>query len=189
MAGVDSTARSHHPRRRTRPAVAAVAVAVTAALAGCATAATPASPGGSHIAAPARADVPRSAGIDPELQRRFDVAQAAAAAQGFQLAITSGRRTAKEQEQLVKEVAEHGSVEEAHKWVLPRARSAHVAGTAIDVGDQRAAQWLTDHQRKYGLCRTYANEWWHFELVGKVGQACPRMHANSASGWKGVDAG
>lgn len=168
-----------------------VALVVAAVgLAGCAAGATPPTAGASPVAAPVRAAEPRSTGIDPELQRRFDAAQAAAAARGLSLTITSGRRTVQEQQELVDEaVVEHGSVAEAHKWVLPPERSAHVAGTAIDVGNQQAAQWLADHQRKFGLCRTYANEWWHFELVGDVGEACPRMYPDSSSGWDGIDAG
>lgn len=142
------------------------------------------------MAAPVHAVPPRAGGIDPELQRRFDAARAAAAAQGLDLTITSGRRTVQEQEALIEDaIAEYGSVEEAHKYVLPPERSAHVAGTAIDVGDQQAAAWLTDHQREFGLCRTYANEWWHFELVGAVGAKCPRMHPDSSGGWDGIDAG
>lgn len=152
---------------------------------------TPKSPPASSTKTHAKAhDASRTKGLDPELRRRFDVARAAAAKHGLDLTITSGRRTVAQQEALIKDaVAEHGSVAEAHKYVLPPERSAHVAGTAIDVGGQKAAKWLADHETTFGLCRTYANEWWHFELVGAVGEKCPAMHPDSSSGWDGVNAG
>jgi D-alanyl-D-alanine dipeptidase len=162
---------------------------LAASLAGCA-AATPEPSHGSPVSAPARAATRATSGLDPELQRRFDAAQAAAAAHGLSLTITSGRRTVEEQEELIAEaIAEHGSVTEAHKYVLPPQRSAHVAGTAVDVGDWKAAAWLAEHQVDLGLCRTYANEWWHFELVGAVGEPCPPMHPDSSSGWAGIAGG
>ncbi|MDM7856427.1 M15 family metallopeptidase [Cellulomonas alba] len=203
--------------RGTRTATALVALAVTGALlAGCTADVAPDALGPSPAALPVHAsgsakaprttphspptspttthttphDASRTKGLDPELRRRFDVARSAAAKHGLSLTITSGRRTVAQQEALIKDAVEqHGSVTEAHKYVLPPERSAHVAGTAIDVGGQKAAAWLADHETAFGLCRTYANEWWHFELVGAVGETCPAMHPDSSGGWDGVDAG
>jgi zinc D-Ala-D-Ala carboxypeptidase len=179
------------PPRAARPRRAVRVVATVGALvclAGCSLRATADGAAPSAVTVSTEPTAPASTGIDPELQRRFDIAQAAAAKRGLKLTITSGRRTVQQQEDLINQaVAEHGSVAEAHKWVLPPERSAHVAGTAIDVADQKAAAWLDDHEVEYGLCRTYANEWWHFELVGPVGAQCPAMHPDSSSGWDGVD--
>lgn len=126
------------------------------------------------------------AGVDPEPVRRLQTAREAAAADGFELEVTSGYRTAAEQRELVaRAVVEHGSREEAQRWVLPPEASAHVTGTAIDVGDREAAAWLEAHQEEFGLCRTYANEWWHVEVVGEVGEPCPPMHPDASHGWAG----
>jgi D-alanyl-D-alanine carboxypeptidase len=123
-------------------------------------------------------------GLDPGLQQRFDDARAAAAAEGVELWITSGWRTADEQQQLVDDAVErYGSVEEARRWVLPPESSEHVAGTAIDVGPTEGAYWLQQHGADFGLCQTYANEVWHYEAATEPGGACPEMHDDASHGW------
>ena len=103
-------------------------------------------------------------GLDPGLVRAFDAAAAAAAADGHRLTITSGFRTAAEQQALLNaEVAKRGSLEEALRWVFTPERSMHVRGLAVDVGDGSAAEWLDAEGARFGLCRTLAWEWWHFE--------------------------
>lgn len=127
---------------------------------------------------------PEATGLDPELLRRFDDAAAAAAADGVTLAITSGWRTAEEQQRLVDEaVATYGSAAAAHRWVLPPDKSAHVHGLAIDVGPPSGATWLGEHGAQFGLCRTYANEGWHFEPVIDPGGTCPDPAPDSSVGW------
>ncbi|MEV7972915.1 M15 family metallopeptidase [Cellulomonas sp. NPDC089187] len=122
--------------------------------------------------------------IDPELMRRFQLARDDAAADGLLLMLTSGWRSAADQQELVDEaIAKYGDPAEAHRWVLPPEKSAHVQGTAIDVGSTDAAIWLGERQEQYGLCRTYANEMWHFELVGEVGDPCPQMWPDASHGW------
>lgn len=126
---------------------------------------------------------PTPTALDPELAQRFADAQAAAAAEGVTLTLTSGWRTADEQQVLVDEaVATYGSVEEAHRWVLPPEKSAHVAGLAIDVGPMDGALWLGERAAQFGLCRTYDNEWWHFEPMPADG-VCPTTHPDSSWGW------
>lgn len=57
--------------------------------------------------------------------------------------------------------------------------SAHVSGDAVDVGPSDAAAWLTRHGARYGLCRTYDNEPWHFELRrAAVDDGCPARYAD-----------
>ncbi len=121
--------------------------------------------------------------LDPELRRRFVAAQQAASAAGFALTLTSGWRSPEEQQALVDKALEtYGSAAEAHRYVLPPDRSEHVAGRAVDVGDQDAAAWLGEHGAELGLCRTYANEWWHFEAMPADG-VCPDLRADSSWGW------
>ncbi|HEY3439058.1 MAG TPA: M15 family metallopeptidase [Actinotalea sp.] len=123
-------------------------------------------------------------GLDPELARRFTVAQKAAAADGVELTITSGWRSAAYQQSLVDQaVVQYGSQEEAHRWVLPPETSEHVKGLAIDVGGTRGALWLGEHARGLGLCQTYANEVWHFEMLADGASECPPMHPDASWGW------
>lgn len=122
-------------------------------------------------------------GLTPQLTRAITRAREAAAADGIErIGITSGARSAQAQQQLfVEAVAKYGSAAEASKWVLPPNKSAHVKGEAIDVNPYAAAQWLEKNGVKFGLCRRYANEYWHFEVLAPAkGQKCPALEANAA---------
>ncbi len=115
-------------------------------------------------------------GLDPLLALAYTMAADAARAEGVPLSITSGYRTPAEQQAMWDDgVATYGSPEEARRWVLPPGESTHVTGQAIDVGPQAGAQWLEANGNRWGLCRTFLNEWWHFELVGLPGLPCPAM--------------
>lgn len=132
-------------------------------------------------------DAPSSptAGLDADLQARFADAVADAAREGVALTLTSGWRSPADQQRLVDAaVKQHGSLEEARRWVLPPETSAHVAGRAIDVGPASGALWLEERSERYGLCRTYANEGWHFEPVIEPGGTCPAMLDDSSAGWR-----
>jgi len=121
--------------------------------------------------------------IHPLLLARFTVAQSFARADGFELSLTSGFRTLDRQEELFdQEVAIRGSETEASKWVLPPQFSHHPKGLAIDVnypGDKSAAYWLETNGSRFGLCRVYANEWWHFEGIIAPGERCPAPAPNA----------
>ncbi|WP_448060493.1 M15 family metallopeptidase [Cellulomonas hominis] len=134
----------------------------------------------------APAEGTEATGLDPVLQQRFDDAAAAAAASGVELTMTSGWRSAADQQALVdKAIARYGSAAEARRWVLPPEGSAHVRGLAVDVGPTEGALWLGEHGADFGLCRVYANEVWHFEPVIEPGGSCPELLADSSSGWPG----
>ena len=115
--------------------------------------------------------------LHPLLLTRFSVAQSFARADDVELSLTSGFRSLARQQMLFdREVVIRGSESEAAKWVLPPKFSNHPRGLAIDVNypDGRAeALWLERNGSRFGLCRVYANEWWHFEGVISPGQACP----------------
>ena len=115
-------------------------------------------------------------GLEPGLVRAFGRAQATAAAAGHELTITSGFRTAEAQSAMLDaEVAKRGSLDKARWWVFPPDRSMHVQGLAVDVGDGPAADWLADEGSRFGLCRTLAWEWWHFEWRARweAARDCP----------------
>jgi hypothetical protein len=121
--------------------------------------------------------------LHPLLATRFSVAQSFARADGVELSLTSGFRSLARQQMLFdREVVIRGSESEAAKWVLPPKFSKHPRGLAIDVNypDGRAeALWLERNGSRFGLCRVYANEWWHFEGVIAPGQACPELAPNA----------
>ena len=121
--------------------------------------------------------------LHPLLATRFSVAQSFARADGVELSLTSGFRSLTRQQMLFdREVVIRGSESEAAKWVLPPKFSKHPRGLAIDVNypDGRAeALWLERNGSRFGLCRVYANEWWHFEGVIAPGQACPELAPNA----------
>jgi hypothetical protein len=121
--------------------------------------------------------------IHPLLLARFTVAQSFARADGVELILTSGYRSLERQQMLFdREVQIRGSETEAAKWVLPPQFSHHPKGLAIDVnypGDQVGAYWLETNGSRFGLCRVYANEWWHFEGVIAPGETCPALAPNA----------
>ena len=125
----------------------------------------------------------RPSDLVPQFKARYEAAKAAAKKKGHTLAITSGYRSLERQEMLYQRaIKRHGSAEAASKWVLPPEKSNHPWGIAIDINygvggtkGKKAAAWLEKNGYKYGLCRRYENEWWHFEPLVAPGQACPVM--------------
>ncbi|WP_424187120.1 M15 family metallopeptidase [Actinokineospora sp. G85] len=119
-------------------------------------------------------DHPALARLDPALLAAVRRATEDASRSGIELRVTSGWRDADYQRRLLDAaIAKHGSVEEARRWVATPERSAHVTGDAVDIGPTDAADWLIRNGDEYGLCQTYANEMWHFELRTTPGGECP----------------
>ena len=117
--------------------------------------------------------------LDKQLMNRFKAAQAAAKKDGQALYIASGFRTLSRQQTLFAQaVRRYGSVQEASKWVAPPLVSHHPWGVAIDVNypdEPVGAGWLEINGSKFGLCRVFENEWWHFEPVIAPGWKCPAL--------------
>ena len=121
--------------------------------------------------------------LHPMLLARFQAAYLAAKQEGVNLFITSGFRSLARQEVLFeKAVDKYGNESEAAKWVLPAPYSHHPQGLALDInypGEPKGAEWLELNGFNFGLCRVYANEWWHFEGVIAPGQMCPPLAPNA----------
>ncbi|HET6988202.1 MAG TPA: M15 family metallopeptidase [Kribbella sp.] len=113
-------------------------------------------------------------GLSPKLKARLTKAIAAAKADGVTIRITSGRRSAAKQQRLLNEaIKKYGSYKLATRWVLPPKYSAHVLGKAVDIGPAAAMTWLNKNGWRYGVCRRYDNEPWHFEALTAPGTKCP----------------
>lgn len=120
-------------------------------------------------------------GLEPASALAYTLAEREAHAQGVPLSITSGYRTPAEQQALWEDgVATYGP-DGARRWVLPPEESTHVSGQAIDVGPWRGAQWLEANGYRWGLCRIFENEWWHFELATLPGASCPPMKPDASA--------
>lgn len=123
--------------------------------------------------------VPALARLDSALLAALQSAAADAQASGVNMHVTSGWRSAAYQQRLFDEaVVKYGSMNEASKWVHSPSLSKHVSGQAVDIGSTDADDWLIQHGNDYGLCQTYANEMWHFELATTPGGECPPQLSN-----------
>ena len=125
-------------------------------------------------------EVPGVANLDPALLGRLRQAATDAAGDGIELEVTSGWRSPEYQEQLLREaIAEYGSEEEAARWVATADTSLHVSGDAVDIGPSEATAWLSEHGDDHGLCQTYGNEPWHYELRPEaIDHGCPSPYAD-----------
>jgi LAS superfamily LD-carboxypeptidase LdcB len=128
-------------------------------------------------------DQPAVGNLKPDLLSAIQRAAADAAIDGIDIRINSGWRSARYQQQLLNEaITTYGSEQEALKWVDTPEQSSHVAGKAIDIAPTAADDWLVQHGAAYGLCQTYANEIWHFELAVAPGMTCPAPKADASDG-------
>src|SRR5215204_3674790 len=125
-------------------------------------------------------EVPAVANLDPDLLGVLRQAATDAAGDGVEFYVDSGWRSPEYQEQLLREaVSKYGSEEEAARWVATADTSAHVSGDAVDIGHADATAWLSEHGAEYGLCQTYSNEPWHYELRPEaIDHGCPPMYAD-----------
>ncbi|MET0135323.1 MAG: M15 family metallopeptidase [Kibdelosporangium sp.] len=112
--------------------------------------------------------------LDPALLRAVQQAAGAARADGVELKVTSGWRSKDYQQRLLAAgVEKYGSLARAREFVNTPEKSTHVSGQAVDIGPTDAADWVVRHGSDHGLCQTYANEMWHFELRTTPGGDCP----------------
>jgi hypothetical protein len=121
-------------------------------------------------------------GLSPKLRSRLRKAIIAARADGVRISITSARRSVAKQKRLLREaIVKYGSYKAATRWVLPPEQSAHVQGKAVDIGPQAAMVWLNKNGWRYGVCRRYDNEPWHFEALTTPGTRCPAREPHAVA--------
>jgi hypothetical protein len=124
--------------------------------------------------------VPGVAKLNSDLLGAVRRAATDAADDGVQFYVDSGWRSPEYQDRLLREaISKYGSEAAATRWVATPNTSAHVKGDAIDIGPSAAAAWLSQHGAAYGLCQTYANEPWHYELRAEaIAHGCPPTYAD-----------
>ncbi|WP_305094095.1 M15 family metallopeptidase [Prescottella sp. R16] len=126
---------------------------------------------------------PALTNLDPALRAALRSAAADAQEDGIRMVVTSGWRSAPYQKSLLDNaVRTYASEDEARRWVNTPERSTHVSGDAVDIGPTDADSWLAQHGERYGLCQTYANEMWHFELATVPGGSCPAQIDDASVG-------
>jgi len=127
-------------------------------------------------------EVPAIARLNPDLRDAMRAAEAEAASDGLSFRVMSGWRSVEYQEWLLEDAIElYASEEVARQYVASPDRSTHVTGDGIDIGPIDAQFWLMTNGSRYGICQTYANERWHYELAADPGGVCPEMKSDAAS--------
>jgi LAS superfamily LD-carboxypeptidase LdcB len=121
-----------------------------------------------------------------KMANRWYAVRVAAAKAGYTLIMTSGFRRLVDQQYLYKQaIKKYGSAKKAAEFVLPPKFSMHPRGLAIDInrnkGLKSAAKWVELNGWKWGLCRRYDNEFWHFEPLVGPGKKCPPREPNALS--------
>ncbi|KXP11776.1 hypothetical protein AXK57_21225 [Tsukamurella pulmonis] len=130
-----------------------------------------------HVAVDA--DVPAVTNLDPRLRKAIRRAARAAESEGVAMHLTSGWRSQRYQQFLYDDAVRRGGAEAAARLVASPAESEHVTGDAVDVGPTDAAYWMDRYSERFGLCRTYANEVWHYEL--RNGSSCPEQVSDASA--------
>jgi hypothetical protein len=126
---------------------------------------------------------PAIANLEPELLDAVQRAASDARHDGIEVRISNGWRSAAYQQYLLDQaVEEYGSEAKARQFVNTPEQSTHVTGEAVDIATTDADSWLQQHGADYGLCQTYANEMWHFELMTEPGDTCPAPLRDASEG-------
>lgn len=127
-------------------------------------------------------DEPAVARLDPALRDAMRQAEAAAVIDGVSFQVTSGWRSSQYQQWLLDDAIElYKSEQVARQFVATPERSSHVTGHAVDIAPVDAQFWLIQNGARFGICQTYANERWHFELATTPGGICPEMKTDAAA--------
>ena len=120
-------------------------------------------------------DAIRPSTLNPQLRNRFIAARTVARDLGFRISIRSGWRSWSVQQSMYERaLSQYGDPKIASRWVLPPDKSMHVWGVAIDVhfASPQARNWFRWNSNRFGLCRIYQNEWWHYEPTISPGAKC-----------------
>ncbi|MEH3090210.1 MAG: M15 family metallopeptidase [Microbacterium arborescens] len=125
-------------------------------------------------------DLPAIARLDPDLRAALRLAERDAADDGIRFGVTSGWRSFAYQQWLLDTRIAADGESVARAYVATPDQSRHVSGDAVDIGPVDAQYWLISSGWEYGICQTYGNEPWHFELATEPGGDCPPMRTDAS---------
>lgn len=115
-------------------------------------------------------------GLRDDVLAAYNDLRAKAAAEKVTLCLEDGKRSTRQQQAVFDDyVKRFGSREVAREHALPAGESNHEKGIAVDVQPLSAASWIERSAGKYGWCRRYENEPWHFEYSTEYPKGCPAL--------------
>ncbi|MFB9902993.1 D-alanyl-D-alanine carboxypeptidase family protein [Allokutzneria oryzae] len=119
-------------------------------------------------------------GLRDDVLAAWNTLKAKAAAEGVSMCLNDGKRSSQQQQaEFDGAVRRFGSAEQASKYVLTPEASNHVKGIAADIQPLASASWVERGNGKFGWCRRYQNEPWHFEYDPSYVNGCPPMLPNA----------
>ncbi|TCO64467.1 D-alanyl-D-alanine carboxypeptidase-like protein [Actinocrispum wychmicini] len=115
-------------------------------------------------------------GLRDDVLAAYTSLRAKATAEKVTMCLQDGKRSSRQQQaQFDDYVKRFGSRELARNYALPPEESNHVKGVAVDIQPLSAAGWVERSAGKYGWCRRYENEPWHFEYSPDYAKGCPTL--------------
>jgi D-alanyl-D-alanine carboxypeptidase len=119
-------------------------------------------------------------GLRDDVLAAFTALRAKATAEKITMCLQDGKRSTRQQQaQFDDYVKRFGSREIARNYALPPDESMHVKGIAVDIQPLSAAGWVERGAGKYGWCRQYENEPWHFEYNPDYTKGCPALRPHA----------
>ncbi|MEV4311303.1 D-alanyl-D-alanine carboxypeptidase family protein [Actinocrispum sp. NPDC049592] len=115
-------------------------------------------------------------GMRDDVKAKFTELKAKAKTENITMCLQDGKRSSRQQQaQFDEYVRRFGTYELARQYALPPELSNHVKGIAADIQPLSAAGWVERSAGKYGWCRRYENEPWHFEYDPGYVNGCPAL--------------
>lgn len=112
-------------------------------------------------------------GLRADVRAAWVAVKKLARTKGVSLCLNDGKRSRSQQLALFDQYVEDFGIDAARVYVLTPQKSAHVKGYAVDVQPAAGFSWLQAGRGRYGWCRIYENEPWHFEYSPAYRAGCP----------------
>jgi len=112
-------------------------------------------------------------GLRADVRTAWVAVKKLARTKGVSLCLNDGKRSRSQQLALFDQYVEDFGIDAARVYVLTPQKSAHVKGYAVDVQPVAGFSWLQAGRGRYGWCRIYENEPWHFEYSTAYRAGCP----------------
>jgi len=114
-------------------------------------------------------------GLRDDVLAAYRDLKAKAAAEKITLCLQDGKRSSRQQQAQFDEYVRKFGPELARNYALPPNESNHVKGFAVDIQPMNSSIWVEKNAGRYGWCRRYQNEAWHFEYNPEYVKGCPAL--------------